>query len=98
MIGNTKAFCLIGKGVVLPDKVRVYHRLWWKLAPAKIRLNWNDDDSVPFIYYLDQKGRIQFGSSDERYPDLLKSFRLSAHLVKWKIMVKTKNNCFRPVQ
>ena len=77
MIGNTKAFCLIGKGVVLPDKVRVYHRLWWKLAPAKIRLNWNDDDSVPFIYYLDQKGRIQFGSSDERYPDLLNKIERS---------------------
>ena len=77
MIGNTKAFCLIGKGVVLPDKVRVYHRLWGKLAPAKIRLNWNDDDSVPFIYYLDQKGRIQFGSSDERYPDLLNKIERS---------------------
>ena len=77
MIGNTKAFCLIGKSVVLPDKVRVYHRLWWKLAPAKIRLNWNDDDSVPFIYYLDQKGRIQFGSSDERYPDLLNKIERS---------------------
>jgi KaiC/GvpD/RAD55 family RecA-like ATPase len=77
MIGNTKAFCLIGKGIVLPDKVRVYHRLWGKLAPAKIRLNWNDDDSVPFIYYLDQKGRIQFGSSDERYPDLLNKIERS---------------------
>ena len=77
MIGNTKAFCLIGKGVVLPDKVRVYHRLWGKLAPAKIRLNWNDDDSVPFIYYLNQKGRIQFGSSDERYPDLLNKIERS---------------------
>ena len=37
---------------------------------AKIKLDWNDDDAMPFVYYLDQKGRIQFGSSDERHPDL----------------------------
>lgn len=65
------SFNEIGKGVVTPEKVRVYHRFWGKLAPVKIRLDWNDEDSVPFIYYLDLKGRIQFGSFDERYPDLL---------------------------
>lgn len=67
----------IGKGVVTPEKVRVYHRFWGTLAPVKIRLDWNDEDSVPFIYYLDQKGRIQFGSFDERYPDLLNKIERS---------------------
>ena len=63
-------FIRIGKGVVCSDKVRVYHRFWGRLGPAKIKLDWNDDDAMPFVYYLDQKGRIQFGSSDEKYPDL----------------------------
>ena len=63
-------FIRIGKGVVCSDKVRVYHRFWRRLGPAKIKLDWNDDDAMPFVYYLDQKGRIQFGSSDEKYPDL----------------------------
>lgn len=71
------SFNEIGKGVVTPEKVRVYHRFWGKLAPAKISLDWNDEDSVPFIYYLDQKGRIQFGSFDERYPDLLNKIERS---------------------
>ena len=61
----------VGKGVVTSEKVRVYHRIWGKLFPAKIKLDWDDEDSVPFVYYLDLKGRIQLGSSDERYPDLL---------------------------
>jgi hypothetical protein len=63
-------FNKVGKGFVSSDRVRVYHRIWGRLAPAKIKLDWNDDDAMPFVYYLDQKGRIQFGSSDERHPDL----------------------------
>ena len=63
-------FNMAGKGVVSSDKVRVYYRFWGQLGPAKIKLDWNDDDAMPFVYYLDQKGRIQFGSSDERHPDL----------------------------
>ena len=63
-------FNKVGNGFVSSDRVRVYHRIWVRLAPAKIKLDWNDDDAMPFVYYLDQKGRIQFGSSDERHPDL----------------------------
>ena len=63
-------FNKVGKGFVSSDRVRVYHRFWGWLAPAKIKLDWDDDDAMPFVYYLDQKGRIQFGSSDERHPDL----------------------------
>ena len=70
-------FIRIGKGVVCSDKVRVYHRFWGRLAPAKIKLDWNDDDAMPFVYYLDQKGRIQFGSSDEKYPDLFNKMERS---------------------
>ena len=54
-------FNMAGKGVVSSDKVRVYYRFWGQLGPAKIKLDWNDDDAMPFVYYLDQKGRIQFG-------------------------------------
>ena len=63
-------FNRIGKGVVCSDKVRVYQRFLGRLAPAKIKLDWNDDDAVPFVYYTYEKRRIQFGSSDERHPDL----------------------------
>ena len=63
-------FNIVGKGAVSSDKVRVYQRFLGRLVPAKIKLDWNDDDAMPFVYYLDQKGRIQFGSSDERHPDL----------------------------
>lgn len=63
-------FNMAGKGIVSSDKVRVYHRFLGRLAPTIIKLDWNDDDAMPFVYYLDQKGRIQFGSSDERHPDL----------------------------
>ena len=65
MIRDNKFNCdfnKVGKGVVNSDRVRVYHRFWGRLAPAKIKLDWNDDDAMPFVYYLDQKGRIQFGS------------------------------------
>ena len=50
-------FNKVGKGFVSSDRVRVYHRIWGRLAPAKIKLDWNDDDAMPFVYYLDQKGR-----------------------------------------
>ena len=70
-------FIRIGKGVVSSDKVRVYHRFWGRLGPTKIKLDWNDDDAMPFVYYLDQKGRIQFGSSDEKYPDLFNKMERS---------------------
>ena len=63
-------FNIVGKCAVSSDKVRVYQRFLERLVPAKIKLDWNDDDAMPFVYYLDQKGRIQFGSSDERHPDL----------------------------
>lgn len=57
-------------GIVNPLKVRVYHRFWKWLLPAKVKLNWNDDDAMPFVYYDDLKGRLLWGSSDERIPDL----------------------------
>lgn len=60
----------IGKGIVEADKVRVYHHFWGRLLPAKIKLDWNDDDAMPFVCYLDEKVRLLFGSSDERHPDL----------------------------
>ena len=60
----------IGKGIVEAEKVRVYHHFWGKLLPAKIKLDWNDDDAMPFVCYLDEKVRLLFGSSDERHPDL----------------------------
>ena len=60
----------IGKGIVEADKVWVYHHFWGRLLPAKIKLDWNDDDAMPFVCYLDEKVRLLFGSSDERHPDL----------------------------
>jgi hypothetical protein len=60
----------IGTGIVDIDKVRVYHHFWGKFLPSKIKLNWNDDDAMPFVCYLDEKVRLLFGSSDERHPDL----------------------------
>lgn len=60
----------IGKGIVETEKVRVYHHFWGRLLPARIKLNWNDDDAMPFVCYLDGKVRLLFGSSDERHPDL----------------------------
>lgn len=60
----------IGKGLVEVDKVRIYHHLWGKFLPSIIKLNWNDDDAMPFVCYLDEKVRLLFGSSDERHPDL----------------------------
>lgn len=65
-----KDFTSIGKGFIDIEKVRVYHHFWGRLLPAKIKLDWNDDDALPFILYLDEKYRIVFGSSDERHPDL----------------------------
>lgn len=49
-------FNIVGKGAVSSDKVRVYQRFLGRLVPAKIKLDWNDDDAMPFVYYLDQKG------------------------------------------
>lgn len=60
----------IGKGHADIEKVRIYHHLWGKLLPSKIKLNWNDDDAMPFVCYLDGKVRLLFGSPDERLPDL----------------------------
>lgn len=60
----------IGKGIVGTEKVRVYHHFWGRLLPARIKFNWNDDDAMPFVCYLDEKVRLLFGSSDERHPDL----------------------------
>ena len=60
----------IGTGIVEAEKVRVYHHFWGKLLPARIKLNWKDDDAMPFVCYLDEKVRLLFGSSDERLPDL----------------------------
>ena len=59
-----------GYGYVNPIKVRVYHRFWKRLLPAKVKLNWDDDDAMPFVYYDDIKGILTLGSSDERIPDL----------------------------
>ena len=63
-------FTSSGYGYINSKKVRVYHRFWRWLLPAKVSLNWNDEDAMPFVYYQDLKGRILFGSSDERIPDL----------------------------
>ena len=63
-------FTSTGYGIVNPIKVRVYHRFWKWLLPAKVKLYWNDDDAMPFVYYEDLKGRLLWGSSDERIPDL----------------------------
>ena len=60
----------IGKGLVDIDKVRVYHHFWGKFLPSRIKLNWNDDDAMPFVCYLDQKVRLFLGASDERHSDL----------------------------
>lgn len=49
---KTISFNKIGRGIVRCDKVRVYHRLGGRLLPAKVRLDWNDDDAIPFVYYL----------------------------------------------
>lgn len=67
---KTISFNKIGRGIVRCDKVRVYHRLGGRLLPAKVRLDWNDDDAIPFVYYNDLKGKIQFGTSEERFSDL----------------------------
>ena len=63
-------FTCSGYGYMNSKKVRVYHRFWRWLLPAKVSLNWNDEDATPFAYYQDLKGRLLFGSSDERIPDL----------------------------
>ena len=65
-----KDFTCIGKGFVDVEKVRVYHHFWGRLLPPQIKLDWNDEDAMPFILYLDGKDRMVFGSSDERHPDL----------------------------
>jgi hypothetical protein len=59
-----------GYGIVNPIKVRVYHRFWKWLLPAKVKLDWNDDDAMPFVFYDDLKDRLLWGSFDERIPDL----------------------------
>lgn len=59
-----------GHGYVNPIKVRVYHRFWKWLLPAKVKLDWDDDDAMPFVYYDDIKGTLILGSSNERIPDL----------------------------
>ena len=41
-------FNIVGKGAVSSDKVRVYQRFLGRLVPAKIKLDWNDDDAMPF--------------------------------------------------
>lgn len=63
-------FNRIGKGFVKPCKVRIYHRFWGRLAPIKIKLDWNDNDAIPFVYYHDLKRRIMLGSSDEKHVHL----------------------------
>lgn len=63
-------FTCNGFGIVNPKKVRVYHPFWKWLLPAKVKLDWNDDDAMPFVFYNDLKGRLIWGSSDERIPDL----------------------------
>ena len=50
----------IGKGIVEAEKVRAYHHFWGKLLPARIKLNWKDDDAMPFVCYLDEKVRLLF--------------------------------------
>ena len=71
-----KNFACIGKGCIDVKKVRVYHRFWGRLLPARIKLNWNDEDAMPFALYCDEKRRIVFGSSDERQPDLFTKIEL----------------------
>lgn len=63
-------FVCKGYGLVTPKKVRVYHRFWRWFLPAKVRLDWNDEDAIPFVYYQDLKDRLLLGVSDERLPDL----------------------------
>ena len=63
-------FSCDGYGSVNPIKVRVYHRFWKWLLPAKVKLDWNDDDAMPFVFYDDLKDRLLWGSFDERIPDL----------------------------
>ena len=53
-------FNKVGKGFVSSDRVRVYHRFWGWLAPAKIKLDWDDDDAMPFVYYLNKMERCRF--------------------------------------
>ena len=67
----------VGKGFVRTNKVRVYHQLWGRLAPAKIKLNWNDADAIPFIYYYDVKYRLVFGNSDETHINLFNKIEKS---------------------
>ena len=63
-------FTCSGYGYMNSKKVRVYHRFWRWLLPAKVNLNWNDEDAMPFVYYQDLKGRLLFGSSEDRFTDL----------------------------
>ena len=63
-------FTCNGYGTINPKKVRVYLPFWKWLLPAKVKLDWNDDDAMPFVYYNDLNGRLIWGSSDERIPDL----------------------------
>ena len=67
----------VGKGFVRTNKVRVYHQLWGRLAPAKIKLNWDDADAIPFIYYYDVKYRLVFGNSDETHTNLFNKIEKS---------------------
>ena len=71
-----KNFICIGKGSIDVKKVRVYHRFWGRLLPARIKFNWNDEYAMPFALYWDEKIRIVFGSSDERQPDLFSKIEL----------------------
>lgn len=63
-------FTCSGYGYMNSKKVRVYHRFWRWLLPTKVSLNWNDEDAMPFVYYQDLKGRLLWGSSDDRFTDL----------------------------
>ena len=63
-------FTCSGYGYINSKKVRLYHRFWRWLFPAKVSLNWNDEDAMPFVYYQDLKGRLLWGSSDDCFTDL----------------------------
>ncbi len=52
-----------GYGIVNPIKVRVYHRFWKWLLPAKVKLDWNDDDAMPFVFVSNnQTKQLEFGN------------------------------------
>ena len=74
---HDEEFNYIGKGLLRTNRVRVYHKFLGRLLPAKIKLNWDDEDAIPFIYYYDVKYRLVFGNSDETHTHLFNKIEKS---------------------